>query len=114
LQDARRDLARGLEQAMIARYADLAGCDPALLAPMVALLGAQRQIRILGVFTRLCLRDGKTGYLAHLPRVWRHLERNLAHPALAALADAVSTALPAPTPARIERIASLCATAAHR
>jgi len=32
-------------------------------------MGLQRNLRILGVFVRLCLRDGKPGYLAHLPRV---------------------------------------------
>jgi len=32
-------------------------------------MGLQRNLRILGVFVRLYLRDGKPGYLAHLPRV---------------------------------------------
>jgi aminoglycoside/choline kinase family phosphotransferase len=33
----------------------------------------------------LAKRDGKRGYLAHIPRVARYLERDLAHPALAGL-----------------------------
>jgi aminoglycoside/choline kinase family phosphotransferase len=33
----------------------------------------------------LAKRDGKRGYLAHIPRVARYLERDLAHPALAEL-----------------------------
>jgi len=32
-------------------------------------MSLQRNLRILGVFVRLCVRDGKPGYLAHLPRV---------------------------------------------
>jgi len=32
-------------------------------------MSLQRNLRILGVFVRLHLRDGKPGYLAHLPRV---------------------------------------------
>ncbi|HXU57830.1 MAG TPA: aminoglycoside phosphotransferase, partial [Verrucomicrobiae bacterium] len=48
--------------------------------------GAQRDTRILGNFARLLKRDGKPGYLVHMPRVWRQLEAQLAHPALAPVA----------------------------
>ena len=47
-----------------------------------AIAGAQRNTKILGIFARLAARDGKTGYLAHIPRVSAYLERNLAHEAL--------------------------------
>ena len=47
------------------------------------ILGAQRNTKILGIFTRLWKRDGKPHYLPLQPRVWGYLERNLAHPALA-------------------------------
>jgi aminoglycoside/choline kinase family phosphotransferase len=79
LQDARRDVAAPLEAAMIARYAERRPFDPAAYA----LLGAQRNAKILGIFTRLWKRDGKPRYLAFQPRVWAYLERDLAHPALA-------------------------------
>jgi aminoglycoside/choline kinase family phosphotransferase len=48
-----------------------------------ALLGAQRNAKIVGIFTRLCVRDGKPHYLEHIPRVWRLLGQDLRHPALA-------------------------------
>jgi len=32
-------------------------------------IGLQRHIKVLGLFCRLCYRDGKAGYLADLPRV---------------------------------------------
>ena len=48
-----------------------------------ALLGAQRNTKIIGIFTRLWKRDGKERYLSFLPRMWALLERDLAHPALA-------------------------------
>ena len=32
------------------------------------LIGLQRHIKVLGIFARLCYRDGKCGYLADLPR----------------------------------------------
>ena len=46
-------------------------------------MAAERNARIIGTFTRLWLRDGKPGYLAHLPRAWRRLEEDLAHAAVA-------------------------------
>ena len=64
---------------MIARYAARRPFD----AAAYALLGAQRNAKILGIFTRLWKRDGKPRYLAFQPRVWAYLERDLAHPALA-------------------------------
>ena len=83
LQDARRDLANGLEGAMVARYLQAStGLDESFRTAY-AVLGAQRAVRIIGVFHRLARRDGKPAYLAHLPRLWAHLHRNLAHPALA-------------------------------
>ncbi len=84
LQDARRDLGRGVEAAMLARYLQASpGLREATFRAAYAILGAQRAVRIIGVFHRLARRDRKPAYLAHLPRVWGHLDRNLAHPALA-------------------------------
>jgi aminoglycoside/choline kinase family phosphotransferase len=84
LQDARRDVDPALEEAMIARYAEAAGvADAERFRAHYAILGAQRNTKILGIFTRLWRRDGKPHYLPLQPRVWAYLERNLAHPALA-------------------------------
>jgi aminoglycoside/choline kinase family phosphotransferase len=84
LQDVRRDVPADIEQAMIARYlAAFPALESGAFAASYAVGGAQRQARILGTFVRLWKRDGKPGYLKHLPRVWRLLERDLAHPALA-------------------------------
>jgi aminoglycoside/choline kinase family phosphotransferase len=79
LQDARRDVSPELEAAMLARYRSHEPLDDAAYA----LLGAQRNAKILGIFTRLWKRDGKPRYLSFQPRVWGYLERDLAHPALA-------------------------------
>ena len=88
LQDARRDLGTGLEAAMIARYLNASpGLDEAAFRAACAVLGAQRTVRIIGVFHRLARRDGKPAYLNHLPRVWGHLDRNLSHPALDTVRD---------------------------
>ena len=48
----------------------------------MAVMAAQRNAKIVGIFARLYKRDGKARYLAFLPRVWSYLERDLAHPVL--------------------------------
>ena len=84
LEDARRDVASGLAADMMARYlAAFPELDPAAFRASYAILGAQRSAKIIGIFTRLCRRDGKPHYLAHIPRVWRWLEGDLAAPELA-------------------------------
>ncbi len=110
LQDARRDVRPRTEAAVVARFAAMTAADPDTFAAHYATLGAQRALRILGVFARLCLVAGKPGYLPLIPRVWEHLQRNLAHPALADLRAACKTALPTPTAETLQRIASQCPT----
>ncbi len=85
LEDARRDVSAELAQKMIARYVERASVDEQQLYLAYALLGAQRNSKIVGIFTRLAARDGKQHYLDYLPRVWKHLEHDLSHPSLAEL-----------------------------
>lgn len=81
LQDARRDVSPALETALLDRYKRITGArDDFDVAYHV--LGAQRNAKIVGIFTRLWKRDGKPRYPALAPRVWRYLERDLGHPAL--------------------------------
>ncbi len=87
LQDARVDASAEFELRLLGLYArERRGRDPAFdvgaFATAYALLAAQRATKILGIFARLDRRDGKPGYLAHLPRIEGYLARNLAHPAL--------------------------------
>ena len=84
LQDARRDVPAELEEAMLGRFMAQAGIsDREAFRGEYEVLGAQRNVKILGIFTRLWKRDGKPAYPAMHPRIWAYLERNLAHPALA-------------------------------
>lgn len=108
LQDARRDLAPGLEAELLALY--IAEAPPHLgpaeeIRARYALLGAQRHARIAGVFLRLCQRDGKPRYLRFLPRVLRQLETALADAGLTEIADFLNTELP-DWPAQGARIAA--------
>jgi aminoglycoside/choline kinase family phosphotransferase len=87
LQDARRDVALAVEATMFDRYCAEAGiADAGAFRADYEILGAQRNTKILGIFTRLWKRDGKERYTKMHPRLWGYLERNLAHPALAPVA----------------------------
>lgn len=86
LEDARRDVSPDVEAAMLAHYIAATGTDDAFTRAYWA-LAAQRNTRILGVFTRLWRRDGKPGYKAFQPRMWGLLERDLAQPGLEQLRD---------------------------
>lgn len=78
LEDARRDVPPTLRAAMTERYlAAFPGVDRASFARSAAILAAQRNCKIIGIFTRLWQRDGKPGYLQHIPRVWRLLDDDL-------------------------------------
>ena len=59
--------------------------DPAEFIKIYVTLAAQRASKILGIFARLDMRDGKPQYLRHMPRVWGYLQRSLGHPALESL-----------------------------
>ncbi|HEX2804467.1 MAG TPA: phosphotransferase [Sphingomicrobium sp.] len=81
LEDARRDVPPEIERAMIDRYIAATGRGEAFERAYWA-LAAQRNTRILGVFTRLWKRDNKPHYTAFQPRMWGLLERDLARPEL--------------------------------
>ena len=100
LQDARRDIPTSLEGRLLLHYCDArerrdSEFDGQAFSAAYATLGAQRNTKILGIFARLAKRDGKHGYLAHIPRVSAYLERDLEHPALGSLRDWYDTHLPA-------------------
>jgi hypothetical protein len=86
-EDARRDVSPALAETTTRQY--LAAMrtqgtplDEAGFRHEMAVMAAQRNAKIVGIFARLYSRDGKARYLAFLPRVWGYLERDLAHPAL--------------------------------
>lgn len=83
LEDARRNVERKLAVPLKARFVEQAGiADAAGFDAAYAVLGAQRNAKILGIFVRLAVRDGKQRYLDLLPRVARHFVADLQHPAL--------------------------------
>ncbi len=107
LQDARRDVSVETTAAMLRRFKDATGADAKFDAAF-AVLGAQRALRILGIFARLCLVAGKPAYLRLIPRVWDQLQTNLAHPVNAPLAQICAKVLPPPTAENLSRIGEQC------
>ena len=95
LRDIRRPVSETQVTRQTARFAAATGADPVALAAQLAALGAQRNLRILGVFARL-VQHGKSRYAAYLPDVWDTLQRDLAHPSLHDLREVVLTTLPPP------------------
>src|SRR5690349_3089040 len=90
LEDARRDVAPELAEAMTETYIAMSknegvALDPAHFRLTAAVLAAQRNAKIIGIFARLFKRDNKPRYLGHLPRVWRYMDHDLKHPALTKL-----------------------------
>jgi tRNA threonylcarbamoyl adenosine modification protein YjeE len=87
LQDARVTVTPELEAELMARYlaarSESGGFDVEAFRALYAISGAQRATRILGVFARLAVEDGKPAYLRHIPRILDYLVRCLAHPVLA-------------------------------
>ena len=97
LQDARRDVPATIERQMIDRYIATTGQDGQTFQTAYAVIGVQRNMRILGIFARLARTMGKPQYLDLMPRVWAHFIKGLEHPALAPVSEDLRTALPAPT-----------------
>lgn len=104
LQDVRRDVAPGTEMRMVNRYITATGVNDHDFRTAFAVLGAQRNLRILGVFARLATEYGKPSYVDLIPATWAHLMRDLEHPALVSVADLLRNALPAPTPENLDRL----------
>ncbi len=100
LQDARLDVPAQIEAELLDFYCAAAartqsGFDAAAFGWAYAALGAQRNTKILGIFARLARRDGKPRYLAHIPRIWSYLARDLEHPELSCVARWYDRHLPA-------------------
>ena len=86
LQDARLDVPAEVEAELLDYYCEACQRNESKhfnrddFLRSYAILGAQRNTKILGIFARLAIRDHKRAYLAHIPRIWTYLERNLDHP----------------------------------
>ncbi|NWG72198.1 MAG: phosphotransferase [Parvularculaceae bacterium] len=96
LEDARRDVDEALALRMIGRYCADAGrgFDETAFRRDYAILAAQRNAKILGIFARLVKRDGKPKYEGLLPRVEGYFRKDLQRPELAEVRRFFRTAFP--------------------
>ena len=108
LQDARRDVSPATEAGVKAYARSMPNWGIPDFDFAFSLLGAQRALRILGVFARLSLAHGKPGYVDLIPRVWGLLSRNLEHPDLADLASTVRRILPEPDSRHLNDLRARC------
>jgi aminoglycoside/choline kinase family phosphotransferase len=84
LEDARRDVSPDIASALSEHYlAAFPMMDRGAFTTAAAVLATQRNCKIFGIFTRLSVRDGKPQYLVHTSRLWRLVDRDVSHPALA-------------------------------
>lgn len=95
VEDARRDVAPALRDAMVAEYlARRPGLDAGAFRAAMAACAAQRHLRVAALWVRLDRRDHKPQYLAHGPRCWAMLEAALAHEAARPLAEFLEAHVP--------------------
>lgn len=98
LEDARRDVSAPLAEKMFEKYAASLdgrdGYDRGQFETDYAVLAAQRNAKILGIFARLAKRDHKPRYLDLLPRVEAHFRRDLSRPQCAPLSAFFQKHLP--------------------
>jgi len=87
LQDARRDVSPAREAASLDRYLAAEPSVPRepFLADYAA-VAALHACRLIGLFTRLTVRDAKPRYAGYIPRMWGYLARDLKAPGLESLA----------------------------
>ncbi|MGR3491999.1 MAG: aminoglycoside phosphotransferase family protein [Shimia sp.] len=107
IHDVRRDVPADIAGTAIRRVTAALDLDRETFEAALAAHSAQRALRILGVFARLRIRDGKPRYLEWLPRTWRILREACTHPHLAEVRRIVDE-LPAPTPEHLRTIEARC------
>lgn len=106
LEDARREISTTLKDDLLCRYSELTGDSIAMVKKGVAISGIQRNLRILGVFARLSIRDSKSWYLDYIPRVWDYLMGDLETAGLPDLTSFIMNNLPPPTPENLDKLRS--------
>jgi len=99
VEDARRDVPAKVAESATRHYlaaakAEGIALDEKQFRAEMAVMAAQRNTKIVGIFARLFVRDGKRRYLDYLPRVWGYLEHDFSHPLLADLRHWYDRVLP--------------------
>ena len=95
IEDARRDVSRDLAAPLLERFCEKTGLQyDADFKTAYAVMGAQRNAKILGIFVRLAKRDKKPHYRNLIPRVSSHFKNNLKDSQCAELKRWIETHVP--------------------
>lgn len=95
IEDARRDVSPAIADEVKERYLSaFPSIDSKQFNLSMRVLGAQRHAKVIGIFTRLCVRDKKRIYLGHIPHVWRLLEAACDHPDLELIRQWINLYIP--------------------
>ncbi len=97
-EDARRDVDQTMAATLLGAYCDrFPDLDRNAFMTSYRIMAVQRSLKIIGIFTRLAHRDGKPGYLKHIPRCWQWVANGVEDPALAPLKDWLDRVMPPET-----------------
>ena len=95
LEDARRLVSDDIQQKMLAHYFEqMPEHNTKAFKESYPIMAVQRHTKVIGIFVRLCVRDGKKRYLKHIPFVWSLLEKHLDNPLLARYKKWLDTYIP--------------------
>ncbi len=90
--DARFDVPEPLIERLLQNYlADNPSLNKKTFMASFSILSVQRNLKILGIFSRQMYKYNKPQYLLHIPRIWRWLEKDLLHPSLLPLKSWIDT-----------------------
>lgn len=96
LKDARRDVSIEVRDIMTNHYLEKTKHNKDLFLRDYSILSAQRNLKIIGIFSRLSIRDKKKNYVKLIPRVWKNLENDFMHPDLKNLSKFINAVAPYP------------------
>ena len=85
IEDVRRPISKDLKNILIKYFIDLTGYDSNQLEKELAFYSVQRNLKILGIFSRLNLRDNKSKYMQYNDIAWKYIESNLNNPTMSDL-----------------------------
>jgi len=85
IEDVRRPISKDLKNILIKYFIDLTGYDSNQLEKELAFYSVQRSLKILGIFSRLNLRDNKSKYMGYNDNAWKYIESNLNNPTMSDL-----------------------------
>jgi len=80
LEDVRRPLRRNLQKKLLEIYIKAISINGQDAEREMRFFSIQRNLKILGIFCRLSIRDKKDGYLKYLPNAVKLLRKNLQDP----------------------------------